>query len=533
MTITDLRIMLVVRNPISLSFCSLFLLIAPTSAETLRVTSWNLQGANTLPSNGILTNSMEAAATALKQLDPDVILLQQVRDWRMCSQLAQALKPAVYEVLICSAFPETIGTGKENRQAAILSKRKSYFSWSEPWATQNDNQLSGGLVFAAIQTADHRVGLFSVALDDSNSGKVQKKWAQQIQSIRKWVTNRPESAVVAAGWIASTQKENSSSKQAEREQLLHTLVASSLAANRLQNGDRFSSHLIANADALPALILSHFPQTCDLDLELAEAAAVTSPTTISEATQVVDKASSSNLRNLVDPLSSEGKPEPVSVDSPPDQNAHTQLVWLALTPLAIGSVGVLLWFLARRGNTPRREVHSNFPLSLESGKLANSDLVLITSPSITGSTAEESIPAISQPVIQQLQVWQQRALAAEHKAQQANDAIRTGLISYMREWLKQKLFRRLIEDRANLLESQHLATLKALAVDDRLGRIELQIQQQNQMYEQRIERLTQELAVTKEESRTLIRAQITQIKSEMEAARVRLISEAARNGVVS
>ena len=61
---------------------------------------------------------------------------------------------------------------------------------------------------------------------------------------------------------------------------------------------------------------------------------------------------------------------------------------------------------------------------------------------------------------------------------------------------------------------------------------ELQIQQQNQIYEQRIERLTQELAVTKEESRTLIRAQITQIKSEMEAARVRLIAEAARNGVV-
>jgi len=530
MTITDLRIMLVVRNPISLSFCSLFLLIASTSAETLRVTTWNLQGANTLPSNGILTNSIEAAATALKQLDPDVILLQQVRDWRMCSQLAQALKPAVYEVLICSAFPETIGTGKENRQVAILSKRKGYFSWSEAWATQNDNQLSGGLAFAAIQTADHRVGLFSVALDDSNSGKVQKKWAQQIESIRKWVTNRPESAVVAAGWIGSPQKEKSSSKVAEREQLVHTLVGTSLAANRLQNEDRFSSHLTANAESLPALILSHSPQTCDLDLELVEPAVVTPPTSVSEATQAVDKASSSHLSNIVD---SDGKAEPVSIDSPPEQNAHTQIVWMALTPVAIGSLGVLLWFLAKRGNTPRRDVHSNFPLSLEAGKLANSDSVLVISPSITGSTAEESIPAISQPVIQQLQVWQQRALAAEHKAQQANDVIRAGLMSYMREWLKQKLFRRLIDDRANLLETQHLATLKALAVDDRLGRIELQIQQQNQMYEQRIERLTQELAVTKEESRTLIRAQITQIKSEMEAARVRLIAEAARNGVIS
>jgi hypothetical protein len=166
--------------------------------------------------------------------------------------------------------------------------------------------------------------------------------------------------------------------------------------------------------------------------------------------------------------------------------------------------------------------------------MANSESVLITSPSITGSTSEESVaPAVSQPVIQQLQVWQQRALAAEQKVQQANDVIRGGLISYMREWLKQKLFRDLIADRAQLLESQHLATLKALAVDERLGRLEIQIQQQNQVYEQRIERLTQELAVTKEESRALIRVQITQIKSEMEAARVRLVAEDARNEVAS
>ena len=179
-------------------------------------------------------------------------------------------------------------------------------------------------------------------------------------------------------------------------------------------------------------------------------------------------------------------------------------------------------------------MHSNAGYSLEDGDLVNSDSVLITSSSITGSTLDDSVaPAISQPVIQQLQVWQQRALAAEQKAERANEAIRAGLMSYMREWVKQKLFRKLIEDRTQLLESQHVATLKALAVDERLARLEIQIQQQNQVYEQRIDRLTQELAVTKEESRALIRAQITQIKSEMEAARVRLIAEAARNAVAT
>jgi len=131
----------------------------------------------------------------------------------------------------------------------------------------------------------------------------------------------------------------------------------------------------------------------------------------------------------------------------------------------------------------------------------------------------------------QLLVWQKRALAAEQQAQLANEVIRAGLISFMREWLKQKLFRRLIEDRAALLETKQAATFKALAVDERLSRIEVQLQQQNQAYEQRIEHLIQELRVTKEESRALIRAQIVQIKAEMDAARAKLLAEAEQHAV--
>src|SRR6266436_7238096 len=74
---------------------SLFFVLGHASAETLRVTTWNLQEAR----GSAATNGIEAAAKALKEIDPDVILLQQVRDWPMCLQLVQALKPAVYNVL--------------------------------------------------------------------------------------------------------------------------------------------------------------------------------------------------------------------------------------------------------------------------------------------------------------------------------------------------------------------------------------------------------------------------------------------------
>jgi hypothetical protein len=117
-------------------------------------------------------------------------------------------------------------------------------------------------------------------------------------------------------------------------------------------------------------------------------------------------------------------------------------------------------------------------------------------------------------------------LAAERQAQRATAIVHDGLIPHLREWLKHKLVRRLITDRTKLMEAQQTAALKALAVEERLGRVELQIRQQNLVYERRIEELTCELLAAKEENRELIRQKIAQVKAEMEAARARVLAEA-------
>ena len=124
------------------------------------------------------------------------------------------------------------------------------------------------------------------------------------------------------------------------------------------------------------------------------------------------------------------------------------------------------------------------------------------------------------------EVLRQRALAAEQRADQATALLRRGLIPHLSQWLKQKLVRRLLTDRARLLETQHAATLKVLDVEGRLTRIEQQIQRQNYAYQERIEALTRELITTREENRELIRARIAQVKAEMEAARVRMMAQA-------
>jgi hypothetical protein len=101
----------------------------------------------------------------------------------------------------------------------------------------------------------------------------------------------------------------------------------------------------------------------------------------------------------------------------------------------------------------------------------------------------------------------------------APERIPHGLIPHLAHWFKQRVIRKLVADRGQLMETQEAARLKVLAVDERLSRIESQIQNQTQAYECRIEELTRELHSAKAENREIIQGRINQVKAEMEAAR--------------
>jgi hypothetical protein len=190
------------------------------------------------------------------------------------------------------------------------------------------------------------------------------------------------------------------------------------------------------------------------------------------------------------------------------------------------------WFLARRGKpaAPRN------PALLTDGADAPSGYtVVLTAPAATESASSNRRAAPApRPLIHldttgdtqtHAELLQQRAVAAEQRAERANAVLRAGLLPQLNHWLKQTLARKLISDRAQLLQTQQAAALKAIAVEQRLSRIEQQLQHQNHSYEKRIEELTHLLAVAKEENRELIRARIAQVKAEMEAARARLMTQ--------
>lgn len=516
--------------------CALGLaLLAPHClAETIQVTAWNLQEPlGDSPQSSALATAerrIQEAAATLQKLDPDVILLQQVRDWQMCEQLAQALKPADYNVLVCSSFRDPRTEGASPEQVAILSKRRAYFSWSQPWRQQGNAAIPGGFAFAAIQIGKQKVGFFSVQLDDglaravtgrqrsaSTEARVAfiRQWAEQLESFRNWTANRIEAVVVAGGFATTTSLSKARGAPSSRD--LEAAATACLGAPLERPlalpvpGDPPDSvpdsiRLAVNAESPPAVIFAHSPATYILEF---------SP---------VGPAGSSIVR----------------ADAPPPQQSQLdhqttgRLLQLSLAAMlaAIIALAVAVWALTKRrpalGLPPPRTL---IAVSVDDGRrLPLPDAVVVTPRSVTGSGPNDGL-ALAGPIVRleapaHAEVWQQRALAAEQRVEQANAMMRHGLITNLSRWLKAKLLRRLISDRAGLLRAQEAAAQKVLDVDDRLTRVELQIQQQNQAYQRRIEELTRQLIAAREESRELIRAQIAQVKAEMETARARLLAQA-------
>jgi hypothetical protein len=540
------------RDPAARAICllalALFAMQPSCLAGTLRVTTWNLESPAVAGTNEV---RLQEAAAALRQLNPDVILLQQVRDWKECGQLAQALKPAQYSVQVCSSFRDERTGALSEQQVAILSKGKAYFSWSEGWRSQGDGALRGGFAFAALQIGQKRFGFFSSqAGEGSADGRNPEQRAaptkaqaasaaqllEQVSSVGNWVTNRVEAFVVgatfdthAAGWRAARDNILRWLEAADfGDAFLATSVVESITVAGLAGQPGATADYILtqpagcadNPSTLATAVSGHYPVTCDVELDpvkVAVARAIRAEALRARQTKPLESAQTA-----------------AAVAQPTTLNF--QLLWLGV---ALGGIAVLaaaVWILATR-----RQAHAlqTPALLTEGGEGLSSYTVVVGTRSATEAGLANPAPSqMPQPIIQvetpgtrqtQAEALRQRAETAEQRAERANAVIRKGLIPHLSQWLKQKLVRKLIADRAQLLETQQAAAQKVLAVEERLSRIEQQIQRQNDTYQARIEALTRELLTTKEENRELIRARIAQVKSEMEAARARLVAQSERD----
>jgi hypothetical protein len=113
--------------------------------------------------------------------------------------------------------------------------------------------------------------------------------------------------------------------------------------------------------------------------------------------------------------------------------------------------------------------------------------------------------------------WRSRALVAEGKAERAQQAIRSGVLGWMRE----KIVRTLFHQRAELLDAQQKAEAEMRELEQRLEQLHAPLQERITAYEKRIEELEKDLAAKGEENRELIGARINVARQHLSMERER------------
>ena len=147
-----------------------------TEQTEVRITSWNLEwfpnGSAHDATPEVQAQRIVAAADVLRPINPDIILLQEVRDYEACARLGEAIAPGTYHVAICSAFKEPFQRGLGKQQVAILSKYQAQAAWAEPWKSMNGVDPPRGFAFAWFKIGNDDLGVYSVHLKQSDYSRL-------------------------------------------------------------------------------------------------------------------------------------------------------------------------------------------------------------------------------------------------------------------------------------------------------------------------------------------------------------------------
>ena len=166
---------------------SVVLIAGYSSAQTVRCTTWNLEwfpngSAKETPA-AQQEQRIKEAADVLRPIDPDIILLQEVRDYDVSARLGEAIAPGVYHVAICSAFKEPFQRGLGKQQVAILSKYQAQAAWAEPWKSVTGVDPPRGFAFAWFKVGNENIGVYSVHLKSNliTHGDKEAETAKNVQ----------------------------------------------------------------------------------------------------------------------------------------------------------------------------------------------------------------------------------------------------------------------------------------------------------------------------------------------------------------
>ena len=488
----------------------LFLLgVSRIHAEPLRVTTWNLNFSPQAPVSEADEKRLANIASVLNSLKADVILLQEVPDRQACERLAALLKPSHYQTATCSAFTDL--SGRHLPQVAVLTRKPVAAAWTEPWQPEGLIAPPGGLAFAAIRHDTGLVIVYSVQLKNNatsddferdtqfNILKRELSAAQLIQhagSIEARLTSLA-AAIIIAGSLNTNPEESQFVSENTLRLLEQAGFKNAFGGGPLKNrvtrhgGGRYANatldylfakraNFLGNPTILASELSGHLPVTCDL--------VVKSAGSVPETPSVI----------------------PLMIHRMPT---------LTLAALLLVSIG--WWFASRKKFFSSAPVADSNPRGLLSspaeGKNLLADLKFPEEKVTTVSSLE--LDTAPSPAQSQIQSLKRRALAAEQRAARATELVRKGLIPHLARLMKDTLFYGVASQRAHLLKMQQAGAAQVAELEQRLVKIQSQLQGRLTAYERRIAELEKEVSNKDQANRELLAARIQMVKQTLEAVK--------------
>lgn len=147
--------------------------------EKIKVVSWNLEwfpGGFPQARKSDQAYQMRKAQEAVKVINPDILLVQEVKDWKSFEELCSAA-PGL-KVAVLSAFdPSSPKLPPQN--VGIAAKFPAHSAWAELWAASGDHPPPRGFSFAALDAGDRYLLCYSVHLK-SNRGNAEGLFEQNV-----------------------------------------------------------------------------------------------------------------------------------------------------------------------------------------------------------------------------------------------------------------------------------------------------------------------------------------------------------------
>jgi endonuclease/exonuclease/phosphatase family metal-dependent hydrolase len=530
------------------------LLLGAASAAPVRIVTWNLQ-----PRDTTQDGTVQEAARVLKGLNPDVIILQQVPDVLHCEEILRALQPADYQVAVFSSFRNATNGDLSGQQVAILSREKATNpTWNSWQPVGQAAPAPGGFAAAIVHLEDRNLTVYGVQLSDSSppSDAARETAAQQAarenatrQLVQEFDASRESAggaqALVVGGDFNTTLDDPLLAHEMTLVRLERAGFSNALAdlplAKRVTlpgDGKRADADLdyiftrdvarISNVQVVPVNLTLRNLVAVDLNFETIPVQTTSVPASATNQATATTPVPTGETTSSTDAAAG-------SAESAPSFAAFWQTlvkqlgvanIWWLGGLLGAGLILVIIGSvkLARRNRAVARAMRFGDAANAGAGEM------MVLAPATPMAVADKVGPATTATSMAPMasgqmdaQAWKRRAEQAERRAEQATDAVRRGVIGQLSRWLQGGAAKKLVSERAQLLEAQRVAALKIQGVDERLTRVEQQIQQRTREYERRIGELEKELVEAREENRALIREKIAQVRAEMERERARLM----------